>query len=119
MNEPIVIEPQREDAARTLMWGIYGLQIAAFFTAMFTGLAAVILAYLKRDDVRDSVLASHYAWAIGTFWVSFWSAVVAALLAITIIGIPAALLVLLVGTVWVLWRILRGFVYLSDGRAIR
>jgi uncharacterized membrane protein len=44
---------------------------------------------------------------------------VAALLAITIIGIPAALLVLLVGTVWVLWRILRGFVYLSDGRAIR
>ena len=94
---------------------------AAVVTAFLTGwpsIIAVILNYVKRGDVRGTTLESHFRWQLRTFWYALLWVAVAFLLAITIIGIPFAWL-LVVGTgVWVLYRIVRGWLALSQGETI-
>jgi uncharacterized membrane protein len=94
---------------------------AAVVTAFLTGwpsIIAVILNYVKRGDVRGTILESHFRWQLRTFWYALLWVAVAFLLAISIIGIPFAWL-LVVGTgVWVLYRIVRGWLALSQGETI-
>ena len=102
---------------------ITGMIGAAFIvTAFLSGwpsIIAVILNYVKRSDVRGTFLESHFRWQIRTFWFALlWSAL-AVLFFITLVGIPIAwLLVVLVG-LWVLYRILRGWLALLRQRPMR
>ena len=94
---------------------------AAVVTAFLTGwpsIVAVILNYVKRGDVRSTYLESHFRWQIRTFWFALLWVAVAFLLAITIIGIPFAWLLVVAMGVWVLYRIVRGWLALTDGRPI-
>ena len=92
---------------------------AAVVTAFLTGwpsILAVILNYVKRPDVRGTYLESHFRWQIRTFWWALFWVLVAIGLFMTIIGIPLAWL-LFVGTgIWVLYRIVRGWLALNEGR---
>jgi uncharacterized membrane protein len=93
----------------------------AVVTAFLTGwpsLLGVILNYAKRADVRGTYLESHFRWQIRTFWFALLWVVVAFCLFVTIIGIPFAWLMLVVTGVWVLYRIVRGWLALNDERAI-
>lgn len=94
---------------------------AAIVTAFLTGwpsILAVILNYARRSDVRGTYLESHFRWQIRTFWFAVLWVVIAMVLFVTVIGIPLAWL-LVVGTgLWVLYRILRGWLALNDGRDI-
>jgi uncharacterized membrane protein len=94
---------------------------AAVVTAFLTGwpsILAVILNYVKRGDVRGTWLDSHFRWQIRTFWWALLWLVLALLLAVTIIGIPFAFLVVFATGLWVLYRIIRGWLALNDGRPI-
>ncbi|MBX3027840.1 hypothetical protein KF840_23340 [bacterium] len=94
---------------------------AAIVTAFLTGwpsILAVVLNYARRGEVRGTYLESHFRWQIRTFWFALLWVVIAVLAFATVIGIPFAWL-LVVGTgIWVLYRILRGWLALNDGRAI-
>ncbi|MFN8644525.1 MAG: hypothetical protein U0802_23755 [Candidatus Binatia bacterium] len=94
---------------------------AAIVTAFLTGwpsILAVILNYARRSEVRGTFLESHFSWQIRTFWFALLWVIVASLLFVTVIGIPLAWL-LVVGTgLWVLYRILRGWLALNDQRQI-
>jgi uncharacterized membrane protein len=99
---------------------IAGVMGAAFVvTAFLSGwpsIIGVILNYVKRSDVRGTFLESHFRWQIRTFWFALLWAVIAGLLFITLIGIPVAwVLAVLVG-LWVLYRIVRGWLALLNGR---
>jgi uncharacterized membrane protein len=99
-----------------------GLVSAAFVvTAFLTGwpsIIAVILNYVKRSDVRGTWLDSHFSWQIRTFWFALLWVVIAVILFVTLIGIPFAY-VLWVGTgLWVLYRIIRGWLALSSHRTV-
>lgn len=94
---------------------------AAVVTAFLTGwpsLIAVLLNYVKRSDVRGTYLESHFRWQIRTFWFALLWVVLAAVLVVTIIGIPLAWLIVVLTGLWVLYRIMRGWLALNDGRAI-
>ncbi|MDR2837530.1 MAG: hypothetical protein LBV49_03020 [Azonexus sp.] len=82
-------------------------------------LLAVFLNYLKRDDVAGTWLESHFRWQIRTFWFTFLWLAIGALLCLTIVLIPvvAWILIPLLG-LWVGYRVVRGWLALSDGRAI-
>ncbi len=99
-----------------------GLASAAFIvTAFLSGwpsIIAVILNYVKRDEVRGSWLESHFRWQIRTFWFALLWFAVAGLFAITLIGIPAAILLMLGAGIWVLYRIVRGWLTLLDGKPL-
>ena len=94
---------------------------AAIVTAFLTGwpsLLAVILNYAKRSEVRGTWLESHFSWQIRTFWWALFWVVAAFVLFATIIGIPLAFLMFVGTGLWVLYRIVRGWLALNDGRPI-
>jgi len=94
---------------------------AAVVTAFLTGwpsILAVILNYAKRADVRGTYLESHFRWQIRTFWwAAFWL-LTAIVLLVTIIGIPLAWLLVVATGIWVLYRIVRGWLALNDEQPV-
>ena len=97
-----------------------GLISSAFIvTAFLTGwpsIIAVILNYLKRDEVYGSYLQSHFRWQIRTFWFALLWLTLMILLVVTLIGIPVAWLIGVTTGIWVLYRIVRGWLRLTDAQ---
>ena len=86
------------------------------------GIVALILAYVKRAETAGTWLASHYRWLIRTFWFSLlWGVVggiVLVVLGIVLIGIPIAFAIWAVASIWVLYRVIRGYLLFKDERPI-
>jgi uncharacterized membrane protein len=103
-----------------------GLAIGAFGTASVVGtflfgwpsIIAVIINYVKRADARGTWLESHFTWQIRTFWFAMlWAAVVitvGTLLAIVLIGIAIWIVGLFALGIWAIYRIVRGWMRLSN-----
>jgi uncharacterized membrane protein len=88
-------------------------------TAFLTGwpsIIAVIINYVKRSDTRGTWLESHFSWQIRTFWFAVLWVLIAAVLFITVIGIPIAWVLALLLGLWVLYRIIRGWMALASGK---
>lgn len=99
---------------------VTGLLTPAFIvTAFVTGwpsIIAIILNYVKRGEARGTWLASHFRWQIRTFWYAALWVVVSLLLMLTLIGLPLALGLIAVTGLWVLYRVVRGWLRLNDRR---
>ena len=97
---------------------ITGLLTPMFIvTAFLTGwpsILAVVLNYIKRSEVRGTYLESHFRWQIRTFWFAMLWVVVAWLLVFTLIGIPVAFTLASLAGLWVLYRVVRGWLRLND-----
>jgi uncharacterized membrane protein len=115
----------------TLAHVIYGLHAfsaltgllspAMIVTAFLTGwpsIIAVILNYVKRAEVRGTWLDSHFSWQIRTFWFALLYLAVGAVAFITMIGIPVALVLWFATGIWVLYRIIRGWLALSSQKVL-
>jgi uncharacterized membrane protein len=93
-----------------------GLTSAAFVaTAFLTGwpsIIAVIINYVKRDTVRGTFLDSHFSWQIRTFWWSLLWVLIAAALIATFVGMIIGIPVMLGLGLWVIYRIVRGWLNL-------
>ena len=105
--------------AFSAVMGILGpMFIVTAFLTGWPSIIAVIINYVKRSAIRGTHLDSHFSWQLRTFWYAVLWAVVAFALAITVVGIPFAWgLVVIVG-VWVLYRIIRGWITLANGGAL-
>jgi uncharacterized membrane protein len=99
-----------------------GLSSAAFIvTAFLSGwpsIIAVILNYVKRDDVRGTFLDSHFSWQIRTFWFAVLWFLIAGALILTIVGAVIGFPLMIVVGIWVLYRIARGWFALINGKAL-
>src|SRR3954471_9313083 len=83
-----------------VMYGLHafsalmGVLTPAFIlTAFLMGwpsIIAVILNYVKRDEVRGSFLESHFSWQLRPFWYAFLWLMFIFLLFITVVGIVFA-----------------------------
>ncbi len=86
------------------------------------GIVGVIVCYVKRDDATGTWVASHLTWLIRTFWWSLlWSVVgwmIMLTLGLILIGIPIAFGIWFVSGVWVLYRVVKGYLAFKDSRAI-
>lgn len=95
-----------------------GLLTPAFIvTAFLTGwpsIIAVVINYLKRGDVRGTYLEPHFRWQIRTFWFAAAWVLFALLLSLTVILIPLAIVIAWFTGLWVLYRIVRGWLRLMD-----
>ena len=108
---------------------IYALHALAVLTAAtivggficgLPSIVAVIMNYARRSAVRGTFLESHFTWQIRTFWAAlFWALFIGAVtfpLAIILIGIPMFLAGYLALAVWIVYRVLRGWLALRDRR---
>jgi len=118
-------------------YGLYGLGLFLFWSVLI----GVIIAYVKRRDVPE-LLASHYRWLINTFWwwLVAWTVIIGAMLTVMIphaIDIESAVqsgqyfnipweligaavlggLGVAIVWLWVVYRLIRGALRLSDGQA--
>jgi len=106
---------------------VIGISTAAFIATAFVfsipSIIAVIMNYVKRNDVRGTWLDSHFSWQLRTFW---WAALW--VVAVSVISFPLILVlglglitmwigISLVG-LWILYRVIRGWLALKDRRAI-
>jgi uncharacterized membrane protein len=84
------------------------------FIGSLPSIAAVILNYVKRGDARGTWVASHYRWQIRTFWFAVLWALIGWVLVITIIGMVMGIPILIALTLWLIYRIGRGWLRLRD-----
>jgi len=105
--------------AFSLLTGILGAAtvIGAFLTG-WPSLIAVILNYVKRSEARGTWLASHFRWQIRTFWFGLlWVSLCLFFVVVTLgIGLLIAWFPLAIVGLWFIYRIVRGWMALRDGR---
>src|ERR1700694_277953 len=115
-----------------LIYALYG--IAAIVGLVSSGFAlmapffgvrsifAVILPFVNASETPGTCLASHYRWLIRTFWFSMLWAVLGALVLVTLglilIGIPIAFCIWIAATIWVIYRLVRGYILFKESKAI-
>ncbi|HRP22531.1 MAG TPA: hypothetical protein PLF79_03865 [Thauera sp.] len=88
------------------------------FIASLPSIAAVIINYWNQAAVRGTWLESHFRWQIRTFWFAVMWVAVAVLLMLTVIGVPFALLLILIAGLWILYRVVRGWWVLTQRRTL-
>jgi len=110
-------QPKAGPSLRTLTMITYGLFALGYVTSglfTFATLAAIIIIYIKRADAAGTVYATHFDWLVATFlWSLLWLALS---FLTTFIGI--GWLGLIATVIWVLYRLIKGFLALLDGNAI-
>lgn len=98
---------------KTFTWIVHLLYALAMVTGI-TGIAGVIIAYLKRAEARGTIYESHLDYAIRTFWIGLILVTVGVVLSFVLIG----LLVFALAGVWWLIRVIRPILALLENRPI-
>lgn len=105
-------ESRRSDPARNLAVAVYILQALSFFLGGITGLAGVIINYLKLDEVQGTWIEPHFRWQIRTFWIGLLWSVIGFITTFIIIG----WFILLAIAIWIIYRIVKGALALNEGQ---
>jgi uncharacterized membrane protein len=88
--------------------------IIGSFVGSLPSIVAVVMNYARRSAARGTYLESHFRWQLRTFWFAVLWAFVSALALISIIGFLAGLVGLAALTIWIVYRLLRGWLALRD-----
>ena len=108
--EPVASAPP---SLRTMAIVVHALYAAGFLTG-FTAIIGLVIAYVKRGEAAGTIYASHFTYAIRTFWIGLAMAFVGILLSIVGIGL---LILPLVG-IWFIVRVVRAFLSVMDNKPI-
>ena len=111
-----------------VMYGLHALSalsgiltsatVVGAFVFGWPSIIAIIINYFTREQVRGTWLETHWRWQLRSFWFAALWLLIAGLLFITLIGIPASILAIIGTGVWVLYRVIRGWMALLDRRAM-
>jgi len=96
-----------------ILYGLFAVGLVASGSLALALLAAVVLAYLKRDEAATTPYASHISWLLATFWWGLLWGVLSYLLLGIYIGWLSGLLTVL----WLLYRVARGWLALCEGNS--
>ena len=100
-----------------ILVGIVGAAtVIGSFIGSLPSLAAVILNYVTRGEARGTWVYSHYQWQIRTFWCAVLWALIGWGLVLTLIGAVVGVPILIALTLWLIYRIGRGWLRLRDRR---
>ena len=126
---PAIREPDEGLVAWThVIYGLHSLSVLIGITSAATivgavvfgvpSIVAVVLNYLKRGEAAGTYLESHFRWQIRTFWFAVLWCLIGVLMMATLIGIPVAIVVFISAGVWVVYRVVRGWLALKDGKPL-
>ena len=129
---PLPVPPPSLITATLIVYALFGAAaVVAILSHGFppiaplggiVGIIGIIMAYVKRGDAVGTWLASHYRWLIRTFWFSLlWGLVggiIFVLLAIVFIGIVIGAAIWIATALWVIYRIIRGYLLFKDSKPV-
>ena len=101
-----------ETSLQRLTTIVYVLQAASLFTGSLTLFAGVIINYVRMEDVQGSWIESHFRWQTKTFWYTLLWMVIGAVTTIFLVG----WVILLAVSLWLIYRLVKGWVYLNEHR---
>lgn len=116
----------------------YLLYVVSYLTAGLLWIVPIVMNYAKRHDADGTWLATHFDWQIKTFWYSIVLFIVGIIIITFALGgfgvsmladsdniaVGSVLLtvfgLLIIGftVIWHLYRIIRGWIALADGRPV-
>lgn len=111
--EKVALSDDRLQSLKHVTTAVYALQTASFLVGI-TFLVALIINYVKREDVQGTFLESHFTWQIRTFWYALLWGIVGFVTLFIVVGNG----VLLANTVWVIYRIVKGWLRLAENRRV-
>ena len=106
--EGSVEPPQSLITITTAVYVLLAIGILPPFFPAFV--AAVIINYVKRDDVRGTFLESHFRWQIRTFWFGLLWLALGVLTWLILIGY----VITVANYIWIMYRIIKGWLDLVD-----
>ena len=107
----IISNTEQEKSAKNLTTLIYALYAASFLIGI-TAIVAIVMNYIKKEDVAGTFLESHFRWQIRTFWFGMLWGVLGALTFVLVIG----WFVLIANGIWIIYRIAKGWLRLNDNK---
>jgi uncharacterized membrane protein len=119
MNTSMIIEnrtPEQVAKLTSLTHIMYGLHMLSWFSAGIFSVVAMILNYIKRDDLHDVFFASHFRWQARTFWFTLLWLVLSLPLWLLFFA-PGWIAWTVIG-VWYLYRYIRGWWAFAEGRSM-
>jgi uncharacterized membrane protein len=136
VNPSVTVSGQPVDASLIsythIIYALHSLSVLIGLTSAVTivgsfifglpSIIAVIMNYARQSDVRGTFLESHFRWQIRTFWFALlWVLVILALslpLMIIVVGFFTLWIGFVLLGVWVIYRIIRGWLALRDHRPV-
>lgn len=122
MSDVIVVPSSQQPQEGTVQIThiIYALYALGLLSAGLIAVAGLIVAYIKREDTDGTYLRSHYDWLIRTFWWSMlWASLVWLFVIVTIgIGILVAWIPWGIVWIWAAYRIIKGWLRLTEKREV-
>jgi len=92
---------------------VYLCQVLSYFFGI-SAIVGVIINYCKRDAVKGTWLESHFTWQLRTFWISLVVSIIGWIFIFVLIGF----LILAVNLVWIIYRVVKGWLLLSENKPI-
>ena len=126
-NDIIDVEPKGEghsDSLKAWGWVSYLLHLIVAIAAVVPGaqpavvllVIALVMDLVKKDDAIGAWQASHFGWRIrSVLWAGFFYLITMPLFLLFIL--PGALAWTVV-SIWFLYRVVKGMVYMNAGRPI-
>lgn len=136
LNPSVTVSGQPVDASLIsythIIYALHSLSVLIGLTSAVTivgsfvfglpSIIAVIMNYARQSEARGTFLESHFRWQIRTFWFAL-------LWVIVILGLSLPLMLVIVGFItlwigfvllgiWVIYRIVRGWLALRDQQAV-
>lgn len=108
---------------------LYTIYIVSIFIGGFLSIVALIVNYLKIKDVQGTIYQSHFRWQIRTFWWYFALMLLGILPFLLILNLdnfielmPITLTfgvpVILIATIWNIYRLVKGMLKVIDQQEI-
>ena len=107
----MIFDEAQQAELKKYTYMVYISQALSFVT-LVTAVVGLIINYIKRDDVRDSWLESHFRWQQATFWYGLLWTMLGVLTTWILVGYAVLAMV----AIWLIYRIARGWIYLVDGK---
>jgi len=111
INQASSIDDEKAKSSKTITTLVYALQAASFLVGI-TFIVAVVINYVKKSDVQGTWLESHFRWQIRTFWFGLLWSVIGVFASFVVVGY----FLLIANAIWIIYRIVKGWLRLADGK---
>ena len=110
-------------AVSALMGILTSAAVATAFVFGIPSIVAVVMNYVRRGEARGTWLESHFGWQLRTFWWAvLWIVVISLFSAPLVLALGLGILTWAIGIaivgLWVVYRVVRGWLALKDGRPV-
>ena len=100
---------------KTITQVVYAMQALSFAFGV-TALIGLVINYVKREDVAGTLYQSHFDWQIRTFW---WGLLWSVIGFVLMFAFGLGLVVLFVAWVWAIYRVVKGWLKLTEGKPVQ